>query len=445
MANNMKICVKERIMIRPAKETPQRNLWVSDLDLIVSRAHVPTVYFYKQQPNNTSNSNFFEAQVLKDALSEVLVPFYPAAGRLGEDENGRIHINCNGNGALFIEAETTSFLHHFGDFTPCSDMLHLVPDFDSYDDISSYPLFSVQLTRFGCGSVCIGVSVHHIVVDGISAIHFINSWSDIARGIPITNPPFIDRTLLDARVPPTPTYHHIEYDPPPTMMNTSSQTHDSKPISTKMFKITRDQLTTLKSKINSGIKYSTYEILTAHIWHCVCKARELCNDQAVKLFIPTDGRFRFDPPLPAGYFGNVQFTTTVLSSANEIESSQLDQIVEKIHKSLKKKDDGYLRSALDYLKKQPDLTVVRRGPHTFKCPNMDIVSWTSLPLYDADFGWGKPIYMGRAKVSSEGMACIVRGPNNDNTLSLIIGLHANHMDSFHNLFYEILDVNDGRK
>ncbi|XP_065850363.1 shikimate O-hydroxycinnamoyltransferase-like [Euphorbia lathyris] len=151
MENQMKISVKERIMIRPAKETPQRNLWVSDLDLIVSRVHVPTVYFYKHQPN----SNFFEAQVLKDALSEVLVPFYPIAGRLGEDENRRIHINCNGSGALFIEAETTSFLHHFGDFTPCSDMLHLVPAFHASDDISSYPLCAVQLTRFKCGSVCI--------------------------------------------------------------------------------------------------------------------------------------------------------------------------------------------------------------------------------------------------------------------------------------------------
>ncbi|WCJ30073.1 HXXXD-type acyl-transferase family protein [Euphorbia peplus] len=423
-------------MVRPSKETPEMNLWLSDLDLLVTRSHVPTVYFYKPQPNHT-NSNFFDAKVLKDALSEVLVHFYPVAGRLGTDDNGRVHINCNGHGALFIEAGTTSFLDRFGDFSPCSDMLNLVPTFDSRDDISSYPLFAMQLTRFRCGSISIGVSLHHIVMDGVSAIHFINSWSDIARGMSIANPPFIDRTLLNVEVSlPTSTFHHIEYDPPPKMKHTNTQTHDSKPTCTKVFKITLDQLTSLKSKVKSGIRYSTYNILTAHIWYCVCKARELCKDQTVKLFIPTDGRLRLNPPLPHGYFGNVQFTTTVLSTASEIESSPLEHIVQKIHQSLKKMDDRYLRSALSYLKKLPDLTGVRRGPHTFKCPNLDIVSWTRLPIYEADFGWGRPIYMGRAKVSSEGMVCIVPSPNDDGTLSLIVGLHADHMDSFSKLFYE---------
>ncbi|WCJ30107.1 HXXXD-type acyl-transferase family protein [Euphorbia peplus] len=437
----MEISIKESSIIKPLKETPKMNLWVSDLDLLVTSGYTPTVYFYKQQPNN-KNSNFFEAKVLKDALSELLVHFYPVAGRLGKDENGRIQINCNGDGALFIEAETTSFLDHFGDFTPCSDMINLVPTFDSYSsdsDISSYPIFAAQLTRFGCGSVCIGVCFNHIMADGISAIHFFNSWSDIARGISIIVPPFIDRTVLDDRVPPTPTFSHVEYDPPPTMINNiSTQTYNAKPTSTKMFKITLDQLNALKSKPKSGTKYTTYEILTAHIWCCVCKARKLCNDQLIKLYIPTDGRFRLDPPLPLGYLGNVQFITTVLSSAGEIESSQFEHIVEEIRKSLKKMDDMYLRSSLAYLKMQSDLTALRRGPHTFKCPNLDIVSWTRLPIYDADFGWGRPVYMGRAKVVSEGMAYVIHGPNNDNTLSLLICLHADHMDSFQNLFYNFM-------
>ncbi|WCJ36964.1 HXXXD-type acyl-transferase family protein [Euphorbia peplus] len=426
----MKINIKERRMIKPSKETPKKNLWVSDLDLLVSARHVPLVYFYKQQPNKTSN--FFEAKLLKDALSEVLVHFYPFARRLVKDENGRIHINCNGNGALFVEAETASFLDHFGDFTPCSDMLHLIPSFE--DNIFSYPLFAAQLTRFKCGSVCIGVSFHHTVADGTSLFQFINSWSEITRGVLISNPLFIDKTILDASATPITAYSHTEYDPPPTMINVSSQTHDYEPTSFKMFKITANKLKNLKSKlINSRFNYSTYAILTAHVWYCVCKARKLCYDQETKLYIPTSGRLRFDPPLPSGYFGNVQFTTTVLSTAGEIESMSLQHTVEKIHEALNKMNDGYLRSILAYLKKQPDIEVLRRGANTYKCPNLSMVSWLKLPIYDADFGWGRPIYMARAKASYEGMCYIIPSRNKD-TIFLFICLNADHMDSFRNLF-----------
>ncbi|WCJ30120.1 HXXXD-type acyl-transferase family protein [Euphorbia peplus] len=432
----MKVSIKQTSIIKPAKETPERKLWSSDLDLLVPRIHVPTVYFYKQQQPNNSSCNFFEAKVLKDALSEVLVQFYPLAGRLGRDENGRIEIDCNGDGAMFIEAETTSFLEDFGDFTPCSDTLQLVPDFDYSLDISSYPLLAIQLTRFKCGSVCLGVRLHHTVADGTSAIYFINSWSDIARGISIAIPPFIDRTLLDARVPPIPTFRHSEYDSPPKMKN---DTLMAKPTCTEILKITQDQVTTLKSKYKNnetGISYSTYEVLTAHIWNSMCKGRDLDDDQETKLYIATDGRFRLIPPLPPGYFGNVLFTTTVLSTSGEVQSRPLVQTMEKIHKALRKMDDGYLRSALDYLKLQPDLTVLQRGANTFKCPNLNIVSWIRLPVHDADFGWGRPIYMGPAKVVFEGMAYIMPSPNNDRNLSLIICLHTNHMESFHKFFYD---------
>ncbi|GKU87231.1 hypothetical protein SLEP1_g1669 [Rubroshorea leprosula] len=54
-------------------------------------AKASVLFFYK--PNGSVD--FFQAQVLKEALSNVLVPFYPVAGRLGRDESGRIEIICN--------------------------------------------------------------------------------------------------------------------------------------------------------------------------------------------------------------------------------------------------------------------------------------------------------------------------------------------------------------
>jgi len=60
----------------------------------------------------------------------------------------------------------------------------------------------IQVTYFRCGGVSISVDYEHHVGDGESGVHFINSWSNVAHGIPIYVPPFIDRNLLRARDPP---------------------------------------------------------------------------------------------------------------------------------------------------------------------------------------------------------------------------------------------------
>lgn len=291
------------------------------------------------------------------------------------------------------------------------------------------------MTSFKCGSICLGVLFHHVVVDGISALNFINSWSDVARGKPISIPPFIDRTLLDARDPPNPTFHHVEYDPYPTMINPSI----TSPTCARILKITPNQLTSLKSKFNEpgGVTHTTYEILAAHIWRCMCKARDLPDDQPTKLHIPTDGRHRLNPPLPQGYLGNVQFSSAVLSTAGEIKSKPLKETIEKISQPIGKVDSEYLRSALDCIRKQPDVTVLKRGAHTYKGCNGTVVSWTRLPLYGADFGWGRPVHVGRAKIGNEGASYIIPSPiPNDKTLYLTVFLQRDHIDSFEKFLYD---------
>ena len=79
-------------MVRLAEESPRQSLWNSNADLVVPKFHTPSVYFYRP----TGATNFFDTQVMKEALSKALVPFYPVAGRLKRDEDGRIEIDCNG-------------------------------------------------------------------------------------------------------------------------------------------------------------------------------------------------------------------------------------------------------------------------------------------------------------------------------------------------------------
>lgn len=421
-------------MVEPAAETPRRRLWNANVDLVVPKFHTPSVYFYRP----TGASNFFDAQVLKEALSKTLVPFYPMAARLARDEDGRIEINCDAQGVLFVEAETNSVIDDFGDFAPTLELRQLIPAVDYSGGIDSFPLLVLQVTYFKCGGASLGVGMQHHVADGFSGLHFVNTWSDMARGLDLTIPPFIDRTLLRARDPPQPTFQHVEYQPPPAMNTPLDSPSDTTTVS--IFKLTRDQLNTLKAKTKEDgntINYSSYEMLSGHVWRSVCKARGLAADQHTKLYIATDGRARLRPPLPPGYFGNVIFTTTPIAAAGDLESKPTWYSAGVIHDALVRMDNDYLRSALDYLEIQPDISALVRGAHTFKCPNLGITSWVRLPIHDADFGWGRPIFMGPGGIPYEGLSFVLPSPTNDGSLSVAIALQTQHMKQFEKYLYEI--------
>ncbi|CAI9113849.1 OLC1v1014533C1 [Oldenlandia corymbosa var. corymbosa] len=436
----MKIEIKESTMVKPAGETPRRSLWNSNVDLVVPNFHTPSVYFYR--PNGSPN--FFDAKVLKDALGRALVPFYPMAGRLKRDEDGRIEIDCNGEGVLFVEAESNGTVDDYGDFAPTLELRRLIPAVDYSLGIESYALLVLQVTYFKCGGVSLGVGMQHHAADGFSGLHFINTWSDMARGLDLTLPPFIDRTLLKARDPPQPQFPHIEYQPPPQLKVDPSQIHDkpdSVPDTTvSIFKLSKEQIAALKAKSKDDgntVSYSSYEMLAGHVWSCACKARGLVADQGTKLYIATDGRSRLRPQLPPGYFGNVIFTATPMAVAGDLETKPAWYAASKIHDALTRMDNDYLRSALDYLELQPDLKALVRGAHTFKCPNLGITSWVRLPIHDADFGWGRPIFMGPGGIAYEGLSFILPSPNNDGSLSVAISLQTEHMKLFQGFLYDI--------
>lgn len=120
--------VVESGMVVPGEQTPEGSIWLSNLDLLVIRAHTPVVYFY----HPGGDSGFFSVQLLKAALAKALVPFYPLAGRLGFDSDGRLEIKCTGEGVLFVVARSDSTLEELGELAPSAEMNKLfVPNVES--------------------------------------------------------------------------------------------------------------------------------------------------------------------------------------------------------------------------------------------------------------------------------------------------------------------------
>ncbi|KAI3947547.1 hypothetical protein MKW98_031768 [Papaver atlanticum] len=438
----MEVRVKETSVVKPAEETPKVCLWTSNFDQLCV-VHAQAVYFYKP-PESTDfdgsfsgSDDFFNSTVLKDGLSKALVTYYPVAGRLKRNASGRAEIDCTGEGAIFIEAETDSFMKDLGEFTPNEQLAPLFPTLDySDDDISLYPPFLVQVTHFKCGGVCVSTALSHILVDGVAGINFINTWSDLCRGVEDSKKPvpFFDRTLLRARDPPIVSFPHMEYKLPSVDIPATSPLPK---ISIAKLNLSTMQANELKSKCNKDqYRFSTYEVMAGHIWRCLCKARELKDDEETTISIPLDCRSRSRPPLPAGYFGNAIFDNTIIAFSGDIVSKPLSYAVNCIHETfMSYGNDEYLRSAIDYLELNPSFRTIVKG----KGCNFRLPTWVRLPIYEADFGWGKPIYMGPGVNRFVGRTFLIPNPpGSDGGFFLIIPLESEYqMNIFKKSFYDI--------
>ncbi|KAH7688288.1 shikimate O-hydroxycinnamoyltransferase protein [Dioscorea alata] len=431
----LKVKVVSSSLVKPEAETgnQKNSIWLPTLDLFQLRKHLPTIYFY--QPNG--DQGFFSPETLRRALGKALVPFYPLAGRLCySGEGGRLELKCSGDGVLFVQAESGLAMDELGGFGPSPEKRKLlIPTVGSAagdGDVTDIPLVLLQVTTFKCGGVCLGVGIHHTVSDGVSSLHFINTWSDIARGLDIAIPPFLDRSLVRARSPPLVEFDHLEFKPNPP----ASPNPVEKPVSVAVLELSSSNLNKIKSYCNMKLKYSTYEIVATHVWRCACKARCLAANATTRTFITVDGRTRLRPPLPPGYIGNVIFPAVITAISGEVVSENLETVAARFHNTISRLDDKHLRSAIDWLELQEDVTKIGRWVGEFPGTDLSITSWTRLPLYGADFGWGPPVYMGPAMLLYAGLCYIMPPANKADGIMVALSLEEQYMEDFKKLFFD---------
>ncbi|KAK9747843.1 hypothetical protein RND81_02G018400 [Saponaria officinalis] len=444
----MSIKVIKSTMVFPDEKTPRQSLWLSRLDMMQRppESHTRVLFIYHSNNDVTNSTTFFDIEIMKGALSKALVPYYPLAGRLRINENSnRIEIDCNDEGVLFIEAETAFSLDDLGDGSNPNYNLRkdLIPTCDCSKGISSFPLLMIQITRFKCGGVTFGLASNHHVSDGFADMLFVDAWASLARGVEPSIVPCHDRAkFFGPRDPPLVNFKHLEYEPPLPPLPPKSVTGETSATREQHFKLSEDQISALKLKAVSdesvGYKVSTFKAIAAHVWRSVCKARGLADDQDVKLYINTDGRFRLkDPSFPQGYFGNAIFFSCVVAKAGDIAREPLFYTVDKIDEAVKKMDNPeYLRSAVDYLESQEDVKPLIRGPHWATCPNFEINSWAKFRVPEVDFGWGGPKSNGHGEVKNEGQAKIFGSLDGDKSTYVGIRLFSSHMDLFTKYFYD---------
>ncbi|KAJ1377955.1 Transferase [Sesbania bispinosa] len=381
--NELHVKQGEPTRVQPAEETEKGLYFLSNLDQNIA-VPVRTVYCFK----SASRGNEDAAQVIKDSLSKILVPYYPMAGKLMIGTEGKLIVDNTGEGAVFVEAEADCNIEDIGDLTkPDPDALgKLVYDTPGAQNILEMPLMAVQVTKFKCGGFTLGLNMIHCMKDGLCAMEFVNAWSETARGLDLKIQPFLDRTIIKARNPPKIEFQHHEFDEIEDISNTK-KLYEEENMLYRSFSFDYKKLELLKKKATED---------------------------------GVDGRSRFVPPIPEGYFGNAIVLTNSLCKAGELLNNPLSFTVGLIRKAIDMVTDSYMRSAIDYFevkRARPSLTAT-----------LLITTWTRLSFHTTDFGWGEPLCSGPVTLPEREVILFLSHGQERKSINVLLGLPASAME-----------------
>ncbi|KAL7106610.1 hypothetical protein ACP275_06G004300 [Erythranthe tilingii] len=419
-------------LVPPSKETQKGLYFLSNLDQNIA-VIVRTVYcFTAADDRNSNNKN--ACKTIKESLQHILVHYYPLAGRLKLSSDGKLIVDCTGEGAVFVEAEANCAIQQLGDTLKLdhSTLCKLVYDIPGVNNILQIPPLVAQVTKFKCGGFVLGVCVNHCMFDGVSAMEFVNAWGATARGLPLTEPPFLDRTILNARCPPKIEYDHREFLEIQDLLSL-----DTDELVYGSFVFDREKIEKLK-KIgmnddgNNGVvlkKCTSFEVLSAFVWRARTKALNFPHDQETKLLFAVDGRNKFDPPLPKGYFGNAIVLTNCICKAGELLEKPLSHGVRLVQESIKTVNDGYMRSAIDYF----EATRARPSLNS----TLLITTWCQLSFNTTDFGWGEPVLSGPVGLPEKEVILFLSNGKDRKGVTVLVGLPVSAMNKFQELLQEV--------
>lgn len=281
----------------------------------------------------------------------------------------------------------------------------------------------LQVTRFKCGGFVLGLCMNHCMFDGLGAMEFVNSWGETARGLPLKVSPFIDRSIFKARNPPKIESAHDEFAEIEDVSETSKLYEEE--MLYRSFCFDADKLDQLKKKaMADGVlqKCTTFESLSAFVWRARTEALRMQPDQKTKLLFAVDGRSRFEPPIPKGYFGNAIVLTNSLCSAGELIENPLSHAVELVQKAVNMVDDSYMRSAIDYFE------ITRARPSL--AATLLITTWSRLSFHTTDFGWGEPVLSGPVALPEKEVILFLSHGKERKNINVLLGLPASAMKIF---------------
>ncbi|KAL9303218.1 hypothetical protein ACSQ67_020481 [Phaseolus vulgaris] len=417
--------IVSRCLIHPDHKSTLKPLKLSVSDLPMLSCH----YIQKGScslphplPSKTSFS-------LSNTLSPPLSPTSPIAGRFSTDSQGYVHIVCNDAGVDFIHAKARHLTLN-AVVSPMSVDVHpCFKEFFAYDMMISYaghhnPLAAVQVTELA-DAVFVGCTVNHAVTDGTSFWHFFNTFAAITKGSAakkvLRAPDFTRETVINS-----PAVLFVPAGGPALTFDAN------KPIRERVFHFSRESIQKLKlranantneltevmgKQVNDGWKIvngngnangngklngnerneiSSFQSLSAQLWRAVTRARKFNDPAKTSTFrMAVNFRHRLEPKMDAFYFGNAIQSIPTVATVGDILSRDLRFCADLLHRNVIAHDDATVRRGIEDWENAPRLFPLGN----FDGAMITMGSSPRFPMYDNDFGWGRPVAIRSGKAN----------------------------------------------
>ncbi|GER55497.1 HXXXD-type acyl-transferase family protein [Striga asiatica] len=364
-------------ILKPSSPTPQthKTLKLSFFDQLVPPFYVPIIFFYPA-PTKTSDAAHISHR-LKQSFSHALSLFPALAGKI--DPENPAAVQCSDAGARFTETRVHARLSDAIKDPKMENLIKYLPA-NPHSAIHEDSLLAVQINFFNCGGIALGICSSHQVTDGSSLVSFILSWAEIClrgQGQNRKFPEFDLARHFPPRDPSDPGFSQSIYFKKENLV-------------TKRLVFDREKLAALRRAAAAGkvkVNHPTrVELVSAYIWKNIIEIGRAKNIQLSSAWHVVNLRPRVTSCELENVFGNCIMKKYIYSEGGEPEFRQL---VGKMGNGLREIDEEYVLRAgkggyLDDLSKYFDL--VGKG----EIETCGFSSWCRFPVYDVDFGWGKP-------------------------------------------------------
>ncbi|XP_058763482.1 uncharacterized acetyltransferase At3g50280-like [Vicia villosa] len=388
-----------------------------------------------------------QIQHLKQSLSSTLEFFPPFTGRLDitehEDNTISCSIKCNNEGALFVHAANKNI--SVRDILGPTYLPDIFYSFFQLNGVKNYqgtshPLLAIQVTELTDGIV-IGCAISHVVVDGTSLWHFINSWAKISKGnFEISKIPSLERWFSNDIQRPI--RFHFPIEPHNRLSNNQNDEEEKlkAPMSERLFHLSKENIAKLKSKANleAGTKnISSLQAVFTHVWRCIIRSKNLDPQEKLNFVIDIGVRPRFIPPLPEEYFGNAVMECVVTVKVGELlEDGGLGKCALKMNKIIALHSDEKLKNHYEDWLIAPSF--VFNDGDVGNSNSLAIGSSPWFDVYGNDFGWGKPVAVRNGGANKKNGKIYVSAGIEEGSINLEVCLDYEILEAIGN-DYEFMD------
>ncbi|KAL4205192.1 hypothetical protein AMTRI_Chr01g136130 [Amborella trichopoda] len=392
---------------------------------------VQRIFFYNPLEQESNFSDLVDK--LKNSLSLVLEYFYPLAGKIAlsaDSEHLEIHYK-DGDGVAFYVAETevdyealvTSRAHDTTIFKL------LVPPLSARFPA---PMVSVQATGFPDGGLCIGVSFNHGAADGRGFISFVKAWAEVCRSGGLSSHPNHDRSVL--RDPGRLSKWYVDwYKISKEGVGLFPEFPKLNDLVIATFLIGKDGIARLKRQATSSGSAvpSTFAAVSAHIWVCTARARNLGDDSMLVYAFPADGRSQLKPKVTDQYFGNCVYSCIAKGTGRELKGKEpLVWAAEAIGSVIREGRADPFGGAKTWLSQFTEL--VGTG-------FLSVAGSPRFGVYETDFGWGRPRRVEVVSIDKEGGIALSEARDEEGGVQVSLSLRSSEMHQFESLFFKGLN------